>query len=321
MIAEATTQNIEKACAILRGDGVIGLPTETVYGLAGNALSDTAVRRIYTIKNRPEFNPLIIHYAQPPVIDYEVYKTLAHAFWPGPLTLIIPQEMVRDKISSYATAGLDTVAIRMPSHPVAQSVLRKVKCPLAAPSANRSGSLSPTTPAHVATSLGNDVDMILAAGRSMIGLESTVIDITSQTPVLLRHGAITPEDIRERTNIDVLYSDKDAKIKSPGQLLKHYAPKTPIRLNAIDVHKDEALLAFGSTKFMAIKSGGNVTNLPDNRIANLSETGDLNEAAHNLFNMLHTLDTAGAERIAVMAIPDTGLGIAINDRLTRAAQS
>jgi L-threonylcarbamoyladenylate synthase len=320
MIVTPTDENIQKAADVLREGGLIGLPTETVYVLAGNAYSDEAVQKIYAAKGRPSFNPLIVHYAETPTCDAPHYQQLAQSFWPGPLTLIIPKPD-DSEISEIATAGLETMAVRVPKHPVAQQLLKAIDFPLVAPSANPSGMLSPTTPAHVADGLGDKVDLILAAGQCHVGVESTVLDITSDMPTILRPGAITAQDIANALHCDVLNGDKVDDIKSPGQLLKHYAPNTPVRLNAIDVESDEALLAFGSTKFMSIKSGGGVDQLPDGQMMNLSESGDLYEAAANLFAMLKTLDGGGFKRIAVMNIPDEGIGIAINDRLKRAAQS
>ncbi len=191
--------------------------------------------------------------------------------------------------------------------------------PLAAPSANKSGSLSPTSAQHVARSLGDSVDLIFAAKPSTVGLESTVVDLSTPDTIILRPGAITAEDISETLGTEVTYSSESSDIKSPGQLLKHYAPNTPIRLNAIDLQDGEALLAFGSVQFMATKSGIHANDLPDTMIRNLSKDGDLYEAAANLFTMLHDLDTYNHKQIAVMNIPATGVGLAINDRLKRAA--
>lgn len=316
-IISANDEAIAKAARVLKSGGLIGLPTETVYGLAGNAFDDKAVAKIYEAKGRPSFNPLIVHYAYAPEIDHEQYQVLAAKFWPGPLTMIVPKFDAR--ISELATAGLETVAIRVPSHPVAQKLLKQIDFPLVAPSANISGSLSPTTPTHVAEGLGDKVDLILAAGACAVGVESTVLDLSSDHPVILRPGAIMAEGLSEALGLDVAYDQNPETLKSPGQLLKHYAPNTPVRLKAIDMEPNEALLAFGSIKFMGIKGGGAAKDLPEEQMLNLSEQGDLHEAAANLFAMLKTLDKGGFERIAVMNIPDTGLGIAINDRLKRAA--
>ncbi len=316
-IVSATDDAIKEAAEILRSGGIVAMPTETVYGLAGNAFDDKAVAKIYAAKGRPSFNPLIVHYAQAPLVENEWYKTLAAKFWPGPLTMIVPKFETR--MSELATAGLETMAVRVPNHPVARKLLQALDFPLVAPSANKSGTLSPTTPQHVAESLGDAVDMVLAAGACDVGLESTVVDLTGDLPVVLRPGAITAEDLSETLGIDVVYElEATDSPKSPGQLLKHYAPETPLRLNAVDLEAGEALLGFGSLKFMGVKSGGFAKDLPEGQVLNLSESADLHEAAANLFKMLKMLDKGGFACIAVMNIPNTGLGIAINDRLNRA---
>lgn len=317
-IISANDEAIVQAARVLKSGGLVGLPTETVYGLAGNAFDDKAVAKIYEAKGRPSFNPLIVHYPSAPDIDQEWYQILAAKFWPGPLTMVVPQ--YDERISQLARAGLETVAIRVPSHPVAQKLLKQIDFPLVAPSANISGSLSPTTPTHVAEGLGDKVDLILAAGACAVGVESTVVDLSGDHPVILRPGAITAEDISDALGFKVGYDlEASDTPRAPGQLLKHYAPNTPVRLKAIDIEKDEALLAFGSIKFMGVKGGGAAKDLPEEQMLNLSEQGDLHEAAANLFAMLKMLDKGGFKRIAVMNIPETGLGIAINDRLKRAA--
>jgi L-threonylcarbamoyladenylate synthase len=336
VIKTANSQTILEAAAILKNGGLVGLPTETVYGLAANALDGLAVAKIFEAKGRPSFNPLIIHV--PDAASAEKYvafndhaRSIAAAFWPGPITMILPRKPSltsppqavgkEGEVSELAGAGLPTLAVRVPNHPVALELLRACGVPLAAPSANKSGSLSPTTPMHVAESLGGAVDLILAAGACKVGLESTVLDLSGDVPVVLRPGAITAEDISEVLGIKVLYAegDQDAP-KSPGLLLKHYAPDKPLRLKAIDLEPGEALLAFASERFMGIKGGGAAKDLPDSMRRNLSETGDLHEAAANLFAMLKELDKSEANGIAAMAVPEIGLGIAINDRLKRAAE-
>lgn len=325
-IKTASKDTIREAAEILRAGGIVAMPTETVYGLAGNALDGAAVARIFEAKGRPQFNPLITHIAD--AKDAEKYvelderaRSLIAQFWPGPLTLVLPRR--KDcPISELVTAGLETMAIRMPAHKTARALLRQCGLPLAAPSANRSGEISPTTPAHVAGSLGEHVDMILADGSCTVGIESTVLDLTASTPTILRPGAITAEDISAILGCAVPYAHEITDTpKSPGQLLKHYAPSIPVRLNAVDVRDGEALLAFGSIKFMGRTSGGFAKDLPDTMRRNLSETGNLNEAAANLFAMMKALDSPSHTAIAVMNIPDTGLGVAINDRLRRAASS
>jgi L-threonylcarbamoyladenylate synthase len=322
-LKEATGAAIAEAAAILRKGGLVAMPTETVYGLAANALDGVAVAKIFAAKGRPSFNPLIVH-----VVDGEAAAVLtvmnddarliAARFWPGPLTMILPRAP-DCPVSDLCSAGLPTLAVRVPAHPVAEKLLRKCGVPLAAPSANRSGAISPTAPAHVLQSLGDAVDFILAAGSCAVGLESTVLDLSGPEPVVLRPGAISAEDIGHVLGRPVGYDFGDHdKPKSPGQGLRHYAPSIPVRMNAVDVAPGEALLGFGSLKFMGVKGGGSAKNLPPDSLRNLSESGDLYEAAANLFRMLRDLDRPGHAGIAVMNVPDQGIGIAINDRLRRA---
>ena len=325
-IITANHETINEAAQILKDGGLIGMPTETVYGLAANALNGEAVARIFEAKGRPAFNPLITHFAH--VKEIEPYahmddraRLIAHHFWPGPLTLILPRKK-DSAISELASAGLPTLAVRIPAHETARALIRAAGVPIVAPSANISGALSPTSPAHVAQNLGDKIDLILAAGACSVGLESSVLDLSGDKPALLRPGAITAEDIAQVLGEDIAYECTPCdNPKSPGLLLKHYAPDTPVRLNAIDLEAGEALLAFSSDKFIGIKGGGAAKDLPEDMHRNLSQTGDLNEAAANLFAMLKELDRPEHKSIAVMAIPNTGLGIAINDRLSRAASS
>ncbi|OUT91730.1 MAG: threonylcarbamoyl-AMP synthase [Micavibrio sp. TMED27] len=328
VIKSASKKTIQEAASILIEGGLVGMPTETVYGLAANALDDKAVASIFEAKGRPAFNPLIIHVpdleaAQNYVEINDHAKAAAKRFWPGPLTMILPRKSGCG-ISELASAGLETLAIRVPNHKVAIELLKSCGVPLAAPSANKSGSLSPTSPVHVHASLKDKVDMILAGGASEVGLESTVLDLSGEAPLVLRPGGISAEDISEvlGVNVDYAYLHKEGeqKPKSPGMLLKHYAPRIPVRINAVDVAEDEALLGFGSLKFMGVKGGGFAKDLPEERIRNLSEESDLHEAASNLFAMLKELDDSGARAIAVMSLPDVGIGKAINDRLRRAAE-
>ncbi|MEM7679522.1 MAG: L-threonylcarbamoyladenylate synthase [Pseudomonadota bacterium] len=326
MIKSANEKSIQEAAEIIKGGGLVGMPTETVYGLAADATNGEAVAKIYAAKGRPSFNPLIVHVtsleqaAEFAEITNKA-ETLAHHFWPGPVTFVLKQKP-NNALSELATAGLGTVAVRVPAHMQARQFLQAATTPIVAPSANKSGALSPTTPAHVEEGLGEEVDMILAAGSCQIGLESTVIDLSNDTPQILRPGAITAEDISHVLEMDIGYAEPDDDSpKSPGMLLKHYAPNTPVRLNAIDLEAAEALLAFGSTKFMGIKGGGAAADLPEAQWRNLSDNQDLHEAASNLFKMLKELDKGGFKTIAVMQIPETGLGVAINDRLRRAAES
>jgi len=326
-IVVANSKSINDAAQILKQGGLVAMPTETVYGLAANANDSMAVARIFEAKGRPQFNPLIVH-----VNDIESVEqfaevgsldlALAQRFWPGSLTMILRRKS-NSNLSDLVSAGLSTVAVRIPSHKTARALIKSCGFPLAAPSANKSGSLSPTSPAHVAQSLGDKVDMILAGGSCSIGLESTVVDCTGKTPYILRPGGVTADDISKILGVDIAYDlgDKGGQVKSPGQLLKHYAPSIPVRLNAIDLEQGEALLAFGSIKFMGIRNGDSAQNLPEDMIRNLSKEADLYEAATNLFSMMRDLDQPQNKGIAVMNIPDTGIGVAINDRLNRAADS
>jgi L-threonylcarbamoyladenylate synthase len=303
----------EKAAKLIRQGRLVAFPTETVYGLGGNAADDRAVAAIYEAKGRPTFNPLIIHVVSREMarryVDFPpLAKKLMAAFWPGPLTLVMPRR-AGSEISLLASAGLDTLAIRFPSHPVAQELIRRVDLPIAAPSANASGRLSPTEAGHVAESLAGKIDLIIDGGRTEVGVESTVLDLSEETPTLLRPGGVTREQIEALVGpIRAADSDPDAP-KSPGQLSSHYAPAALVRLDARSAEKNEAFLTFGPDR--ALIGGG--TRL------NLSPRGDLAEAAANLFAMMRELDHTHPRAIAVAPIPEEGLGLAILDRLRRAA--
>jgi L-threonylcarbamoyladenylate synthase len=308
-------ESIEQAARLIRDGELVAFPTETVYGLGGDATNERAVAKIFEAKGRPQFNPLISHVldageARRLVQWSGVADKLAAHFWPGPLTLVLPRTK-QSPIALLATAGLDTAAVRAPAHPVAQALIRAAGRPIAGPSANRSGAVSPTRAEHVAESLGDRVKLILDGGPCQVGLESTVLDLTTAMPTLLRPGGATREAI-EAVIGPVALSDAipsgDAARKSPGQLQSHYAPARPVRLNATIVAADEGLLAFGPSPLAGAR-----------RMLNLSPQGDLTEAAANLFAHLRALDRPDIARIAVMPIPETGLGLAINDRLRRAA--
>jgi L-threonylcarbamoyladenylate synthase len=294
---------IAHAAALLRAGRLVAFPTETVYGLGADATNGEAVAAIFAAKSRPSFNPLIVHVAsleeaERHVILPEPARRLARAFWPGALTLVAPRRAA-SPVSLLVSAGLDTVAVRVPAHPVAQALLAAAQRPIAAPSANVSGRVSPTTAAHVAEGLREKVAMILDGGATPLGLESTVIGFDGQTPMLLRPGAITRDEVEAVTGPLAV---PDGAIRSPGQLQSHYAPRAALRLNATATEPGELLLGFGEVE----------------SALNLSPRGDLKEAAANLFAMLRSLDKH-ASRIAVSPIPMTGLGEAINDRLCRAA--
>lgn len=323
-LVTVTPENMAKAAETLASGGLVAFPTETVYGLGAHACDGVAVARIFAAKGRPSFNPVIVHVpdaaAAFALVDADDRaRRVAEAFWPGPLTMILPRR-ADCPVSDLCAAGLPTLAVRVPAHPAAQSLLRVCGFPVAAPSANLSGTVSATTPQHVADGLGDRIDLIVAGGACMVGLESTVLDLSGPDAVVLRPGAVTAEDIADVLGVPVAIDlgDHDAP-KSPGQLLRHYAPGIPVRLSAVDLLPGEALLAFGSIKFMGVRGGGAAAGLPDGARRNLSETGDLYEAAANLFRMLRELDRPGHTAIAVMNVPDTGLGVAINDRLRRAA--
>jgi L-threonylcarbamoyladenylate synthase len=305
---------IAAAVTALREGELVAMPTETVYGLAADATSGTAVARIFAAKGRPRFNPLIVHLPSAKAAEATAKFTplarrLAEAFWPGPLTLVLPKRS-EAPVADLVTAGLDTIALRVPAHPIARELLTAFGKSLAAPSANLSGHVSPTIAAHVAADLGDKVAVILDAGPSSIGLESTIVGFGNEAPILLRRGGISREEIEAviGTPLATAKRPEDAPL-APGMLASHYAPSAKLRLDAQDVHAGEAFLAFGS-----LPPGANAAIA----IANLSERGDLAEAAANLFAALRTLD-AQAKAIAVMRIPDEGLGEAINDRLRRAA--
>jgi L-threonylcarbamoyladenylate synthase len=310
-ISDPTPAAIAKAARLLREGKLVAFPTETVYGLGADATDDAAVTSIFAAKGRPQFNPLIVHVdGFDAAVRYGVFDTRARAlaarFWPGALTLVVPR--AKDcGVSWLATAGLETIALRVPAHAMAQNILAAFGGPVAAPSANRSGFVSSTSAQHVAESFGDAVELIIDGGRTVLGLESTIVGLTEAQPTLLRPGAIAREDIEAVVGpLGVAHDHADAP-HSPGRLKRHYATVTPLRLNASSVEADEVLLAFGS----AVGGAG--------RTLNLSPSGDLREAAANLFAMLRALDACGARGIAVMPVPKTGLGEAINDRLQRAA--
>src|SRR6202789_472318 len=307
-IRPADTNAISDAARILRDGGLVAFPTETVYGLGGDATNDRAVASIFAAKGRPRFNPLIVHVADRAAAEALVAFTpqsraLADAFWPGALTLVLPRR-ADSKLSLLVGAGLDTVAIRVPSNTIAAQLLRATARPIAAPSANASGTISPTLVAHVSESLGGKIDLILDGGATTHGIESTVIGFEDGGAVLLRPGAIAREAIEAITG--PLRAPSAGPHSSPGRLPSHYAPRATLRLDAKDIRDGEALLAFGTN----VPRGGNP-------VRNLSASGDLTEAAANLFAMLRALDASGATAIAAMPIPDHGLGEAINDRLRR----
>jgi L-threonylcarbamoyladenylate synthase len=309
-ILPISDQAIAAAAAALRQGDLVAFPTETVYGLGADATNDRAVAEIFAAKGRPKFNPLIVHFpdreAAAAFVDFtETAETLASRFWPGALSLVLPRRPGCG-LSLLVSAGLDTAAVRVPAHEDARRLLRAAGVPVAAPSANRSGRLSPTTAQHVADDLGDRVAVILDGGPCRIGLESTVVDVTGDRPAILRQGGLPQEAIEAALGAPVLVAGADdAAPRSPGMLTAHYAPSRPLRLGVDAIRPGEALLGFGPGSAGATR--------------NLSPSSDLVEAAANLFAYLHELDRPEFGAIAVAPIPEEGLGRAINDRLRRAA--
>ena len=303
---------IAQAADILKSGGLVAFPTETVYGLGADATDPTAVAKIYEAKGRPSFNPLISHVST--LQDafalgvFNIYaKRLAEAFWPGPMTLVVPA-FENCATCELARAGLNTVAIRVPSHPMAQQLLQAFGKPIVAPSANRSGHISPTLAAHVREDIGDRVNLILEGGSTEFGLESSIFFCAEQDVTMLRSGSITRKMAENVLGLTIQDGGQSKSIIAPGQMASHYAPNAGMRLDATHPNPDEAYLAFGSLS-------------PVNAIAveNLSQNADLTEAAANLYAMLRRLDKSGAKTIAVSPIPSYGLGEAIRDRLARAA--
>jgi L-threonylcarbamoyladenylate synthase len=318
-IARPDAATIAEAARVLAGGGLVAFPTETVYGLGADATNGEAVARLYAAKGRPAFNPLIAHVADLAAarrlarFDTDARK-LAAAFWPGPLTLVLPKA-AGCPVAELATSGLDSIAVRAPDHPVAHALLEAFGQPIVAPSANRSGHVSPTTADHVAADLGGRIDLIVDGGRTPVGVESTIVACLEE-PVLLRPGGLPRAAVEAALGRKLgdapasTTTENDAPL-APGMLASHYAPRTRLRLNAVDIRPGEVLLAFGPPPTGA--------ELAADRVKNLSPRGDLIEAAANLFSHLRALDALGAAAIAVMPIPQEGLGEAINDRLARAA--
>ena len=294
-------ESISTAARLLAAGEAVAVPTETVYGLAADATNGAAIARIYAAKQRPAFNPLIVHVASLDEAEHhaefsELARSLATRFWPGPLTLVLPRRQT-SSIASLASAGLPTLALRVPNHPAMQALLAATDLPLAAPSANASGRISPTRAEHVLANLGGRIPLILDGGRTLVGIESTIIGISGEKARLLRAGPLTPEEL------GINLEEAGSTIEAPGQLQSHYAPAKPVRIDATQARDGEWLIGFGAIE-------GN---------ASLSRDGDLVEAAARLFDMLHEAEAAPSSSIAVAPVPDEGLGRAINDRLRRAA--
>ncbi|MBY8976316.1 threonylcarbamoyl-AMP synthase [Rhodobacteraceae bacterium NNCM2] len=304
-------EGLAEAARLLGAGGLVSFPTETVYGLGADARNGEAVAGIYSAKGRPEFNPLIVHVLS--LEDADRYaeiegplRQLAERFWPGPLTLVAPRRpaAAQGGLSDLVTAGLETVALRVPAHPLARELLRTFGGPVAAPSANPSGRISPTTARHVLDGLAGRIDAVVDGGDCAVGLESTIVGMDEGRPVLLRPGGLSAEDISDELGVEIA-GYVEAAITAPGQMSSHYAPRARLRLNAEAPSRGEGWLGFGP----GISTG-----------LNLSPSGNLTEAAANLFGYLHRLDAeVGGGTIAVAPVPETGLGRAINDRLRRAA--
>ena len=308
-IYEYNAENIKKAAATINNGGLVAFPTETVYGLGANVYDAKAVSNIFAAKQRPHFDPLISHIAEVDFLreyaatDERVFA-LAKRFWPGPLTFVL-RRIEENPSIDLACSGLRTLTVRMPNHPVALDLIRASGVPIVAPSANKYQSISPTTAQHVADGLGDKVDMILDGGACKVGVESTIIDLTGKQIIMLRAGGTAKEDIEEFLGEKVLISEGNPDLPTaPGQLLRHYAPKNLLRINVDIPETDEYFIGFG-------KVNGNL---------NLSPSGDLSEAASNLFAYLRLADkNAVSGKIAIAPIPTTGLGVAINDRIKRAS--
>ncbi len=301
------SKDIARAARLLRAGKLCAVPTETVYGLAADSSNAKAVAEIYRTKGRPDFNPLILHvldlYAAKLIGQFcPLSEKLASAFWPGPLTLVIPK-VKNCPVTPAVTAGLETVALRSPAHPMMRALLEATGLALAAPSANRSGGISPTSPLHVAESLGNKAPFILDGGVASQGIESTIVKIEANQCYILRPGPITAEMIENIIDHPVTKLASVSKITAPGQMVSHYAPSKPLRLNASSPAPDEFHIGFGNID-------GDL---------NLSPSGDLAEAASNLFAYLHRADASQQRKLAVAPVRDDGIGVAINDRLKRAS--
>lgn len=311
-ILEIGDEAMERALDLLRSGGIVAIPTETVYGLAADATDGSAVARIFEAKGRPRFNPLIAHVAGMAMAERigvfdRLSRRLVEAFWPGPLTIVLPLSPV-SSIHPLVTAGLETVALRMPQG-FGASLTARLGRPLAAPSANASGRISPTTAEAVAADLGDRVPLIIDGGATQIGLESTIVKAEGERLRLLRPGGLAAELIEAVVGLPL--RREAGRVEAPGMLASHYAPRAHVRINAAEVLPGEALLAFGEKRAAGSQEAS--------AILNLSPSGDIREAASNLFSHLQALDRSGAAVIAVEPIPHAGLGEAINDRLTRAA--
>ena len=320
-VLDTSESSIEKALELLNSGEVIAIPTETVYGLAASAMNPSAVEKIFYVKGRPSFNPIISHYADlseifKDLVYNERAEKLAEVFWPGPLTLIL-NKTPNSRISDRVCAGLNTAGVRIPRHNFTLDLLERFAAPVAAPSANPSGRLRPSTASHVLKLFDGRLDWSVDGGKCECGLESTVLDLSTDKAKILRYGSVLKNEI-EAVIGKVLLPEQEESIKSPGMLLKHYAPKAKLRLNydfTTNPLENEALICFGDM-------GLSLEQFKDfKKVVNISPNASLTEAAANLFSTLHELDALGFASIAIMPIPDEAVGKAINDRLVRAART
>ena len=305
---------IQQAYEILSNGELLAIPSETVYGLGADATSDSAISKIYKLKKRPHINPLILHVSNIKMVEQftetnPLFYLLSNYFWPGPLTMILNQKK-NNNISELATSNLSSVAVRLPDNKIFQNIIEKFNNPIAAPSANISGHISPTNPYHVYEDFGEEIKLIIDGGQSEKGVESTVIDIRSNDIIILRHGPITQKMLENRVDCKIKKKGSSKKILSPGQMFKHYSPSKKLIINSIKPTKNCSFLGFSNI-------------MPDEKFdgiaLNLSNSGDLNEAASNLFKMLRFLDKTDTQEIVVAPIPNKDIGFAINDKLKRAS--
>ena len=305
---------IQQAYEILSNGELLAIPSETVYGLGADATSDSAISKIYKLKKRPHINPLILHVSNIKMVEQftetnPLFYLLSNYFWPGPLTMILNQKK-NNNISELATSNLSSVAVRLPDNKIFQNIIEKFNNPIAAPSANISGHISPTNPYHVYEDFGEEIKLIIDGGQSEKGVESTVIDIRSNDIIILRHGPITQKMLENRVDCKIKKKGSNKKILSPGQMFKHYSPSKKLIINSIKPKKNCSFLGFSNI-------------MPDEKFdgiaLNLSNSGDLNEAASNLFKMLRFLDKTDTQEIVVAPIPNKEVGLAINDKLKRAS--
>ena len=309
-ICSPSSRNIKKAKKIIESNDLVGIPTETVYGLAGNAYSNKAVAKIFSLKKRPAINPIIVHFyslndIKSDVIINKDFLKLYKMFCPGPITFIL-RKKTKSKISTKATANKKTLAIRIPSHVTTRKLLKMLKKPLAAPSANISSKLSPTSAEDVVEEFKNKIKLVLDGGECKIGLESTILDLTHK-PTILRPGSITLKQIKKVLKKKIIFNKRVSKIKAPGQLKLHYSPGIPVKLNRKFAKKNQAFIVFGKKFNKEIN------------VFNLSKNGNLKEAANNLYKVMRKIKNKKFKSIAVSQIPNIGIGRAINDRLSKAS--